>query len=300
MSYATFRAFHAVVEHGGVTRAAAALGLTQPTLSGQVKELQARFGVRLLERSGRGVEPTELGRSLHALTRRFFAIEAEIEEMLAQARDPARGRLRLGADAPMHIIPVLAAFSRRYPAIRLSVALGNSQSILAALLDRRCDVAVIADPPRNRRLHAVPLRVDRLVALVSKGHDWAALRTVDFTRLARQRLVLREPGSRTRAVLQAALAAAGIKPEEAVEMGSREGVIESVAAGLGIGLVLASEDRRDARLASLAITGAAIENTEHLACLAQRRHTPAVEAFFRLALERVASAGRDRREPESD
>jgi aminoethylphosphonate catabolism LysR family transcriptional regulator len=285
MNYAYLRAFHAVVEQGGVTRAAASLGLTQPTLSGQVKELQALYGVRLIERTGRGVAPTELGQALHGMTRRFFAVEAEIEEMLLQARDPERGRLRLGADAPAHVIPALALFSRRHPGIRLSVALGNSRSILDALLDRRCDIAVIADAPGDRRLHALPMRVDRLIALAPKGHDLAARQAIDIDQLARQPLVLREPGSRTRAVLEAALAGAGVKPEDALEMGSREGVIESVAAGLGVGVVFASEYRSDPRLDALAITGASVESTEYLACLAQRRQVAAVDAFFRLALE---------------
>ncbi|MCC6467069.1 MAG: LysR family transcriptional regulator, partial [Alphaproteobacteria bacterium] len=235
MNYAHLRAFHAVVEQGGVTQAAAWLGLTQPTLSSQVKALQARYGVRLVERSGRGVEPTELGQALHALTRRFFAVEAEMAAMLEQARDPKRGRLRLGADAPAHVVPELALFSRRHPGVRLSVTLGNSRAVLEALLDRRCDVAVIADPPRDRRLHTLPLRTDRLLALVPAGHPWAARRAVAFGQFAREKLVLREAGSRTRAVLEAALAAAGAKPEDALEMGSREGVLESIAAGLGVG-----------------------------------------------------------------
>lgn len=291
MNYACLRAFHAVVEHGGVTRAARALGLTQPTLSGQISQLQAQYGARLVERVGRGVAPTELGRALHALTRRFFAIEREIEAMLAQVHDPARGRLRLGADAPVHVVPILAAFARRHPAVRLAVAFGNRRSILDALIDRRCDIAVIADPPRDRRLFAQALRVDRLVALVPRAHDWAARATIDFARLASQPLVLREPGSRTRAVLESALAAAGARPEEGLEMGSREGVIEAVAAGLGVGVVFESEYRPDPRLRALAIAGAQVENTEHLVCLAGRRRTPLVEAFLRLAQDAGRAPG---------
>jgi aminoethylphosphonate catabolism LysR family transcriptional regulator len=294
MNYAYLRAFHQIVEQGGVTQAAATLGLTQPTLSGQVKALQALYGVRLIERSGRGVQPTELGQALHAMTRRFFAVEAEMAEMLEQVRDPGRGRLRLGADAPAHVIPALALFNRRHPGIRLSVTLGNSRSILDALLDRRCDVAVIADPPRDRRLHAARVRIDRLVALVPASHAWAGSREVAFAQLARQKLVLREPGSRTRAVLEAALAAAGVKPEDALEMGSREGVLESVAAGLGVGVIFDSEYRADSRLRALGIKGAAVESAEYLACLAQRRQTPSVDAFFRLALA-LADDKRSRR-----
>ena len=75
MNYAELRAFHAVASAGGFSRAAAALHVTQPTLSGQVKSLEAAYGVRLFDRRGRRSEPTELGRELLAITRRFFRSE---------------------------------------------------------------------------------------------------------------------------------------------------------------------------------------------------------------------------------
>ncbi len=285
MNYASLRAFHTIVEQGGVTRAAAALGLTQPTLSDQAKGLQQRHGVRLLERSGRGVEPTELGRALHALTRRYFQVEEEIAEFLAVARDPGRGRLRLGADAPTHVIPALAAFARRYPRIRLSLSLGNSRDILSQLLERRCDVAVIPDLPRDKRLHAVALRRDRLVALIPRRHPWAARQRISLSELARLTVALREPGSRTRAVLQAALEHSGVTLDAALEIGSREGVLEAVAAGLGVGVIFASEFRADERLRALDLTGARTGSTEYVACLVSQRDVPAVQTFMAMATE---------------
>ncbi|MCC7048982.1 MAG: LysR family transcriptional regulator, partial [Alphaproteobacteria bacterium] len=79
------------------------------------------------------------------------------------------------------------------------------------------------------------------------------------------------------------------KPEDALEMGSREGVLESIAAGLGVGVIFASEYRDDPRLRALAITSAAVESQEHLACLAQRRQNPVIQSFFRLALDLARS-----------
>ncbi|MGQ0676833.1 MAG: LysR substrate-binding domain-containing protein [Rhodospirillales bacterium] len=288
MNYAALRAFHAIVEHGGVTRAAAAIGLTQPTLSGQAKDLQQRHGVRLFERSGRGIEPTELGRGLYELTRRFFQVEDEIAELLATARDPGRGRLRLGADAPAHVVPALAVFARRFPRMRLSLSLGNSRDILAQLLERRCDVAVIPDLPRDRRLHAVALRRDRLVALVPRRHPWARRARGGLAELARQPVALREPGSRTRAVLQSALERADVTLETALEIGSREGVLEAVAAGLGVGVIFASEFRGDERLRPLDLAGASTGSTEFVACLASQRDAPAIRAFLDAAVEQAA------------
>lgn len=290
MNYAAIRAFHAIVEHGGVTRAAGALGLTQPTLSGQAKALQERHGVRLIQRSGRGVEPTEQGRTLHALTRRFFQLEEEIDDFLVTAGDPGRGRLRLGADAPAHIIPALAAFARRFPRMRVSLSLGNSGEILAELMERRCDVAVIPDLPRDRRLYKAALRDDRLIVLVPRAHRWARRGRIAISELVRQPVALREPGSRTRAVLQAALEHAGAHLETTLEIGSREGVLEAVVAGLGVGVIFASEFRADPRLRALELTGALTRSREYVACLASQRDVPAVKAFLAATLE---LAGRD-------
>lgn len=289
MNHAALRAIHAIVEHGGVTRAASAIGLTQPTLSGQAQGFQQLHGVRLFERSGRGIEPTELGRALHALTRRYFQVEDEIAEFLATARDPGHGRLRLGADAPAHIIPALAAFSRRFSRMRLSLSLGNSGSILAQLLERRCDVAVLPDLPRDKRLHAVALRRDRLVALIPRRHPWEARGRIGLGELVRQPVVLREIGSRTRAVFQAALERAGVAADAVLEIGSREGVLEAVAAGLGVGVIFESEFRADERLRSLKLSGASTGSTEFVACLASQRDTPAVQAFLALVIEQAAS-----------
>lgn len=288
ISHAHLRAFHAVAAEGGFSRAAAALHVSQPTLSGQVRALEARYGVKLFERRGRGVELTDLGRTLFALTRRLFAQEAEAEQLLVSARGLATGHLRVGADAPYHVIPLLAAFSRRYPGVRLALAFGNSERVLDDLLHRRCDVAVLPDIPADQRIHALPFRRDRLVAFVDRGHPWAGRRSVRLSELAGQRLVLREVGSMTRAIFERAIARAAVRPGEILEIGSREAVREAVAAGLGVGVVFAGEFGRDERLHRLALRDVKLEAVEYAACLHERRPLRAVRAFFELLQEQAA------------
>ncbi len=282
INHAQLRAFHAVAAEGGFTRAAAALHVTQPTLSAQVKELEATWGIRLFERVGRGVEITELGRALFALTARLASLEGEAEQLLASARGLLRGQLRVMADAPHHIIPLLKPFGTRYPAIRFSLTFGNTSATLAALHDRSCDVAVLPDLAPDPRLHQAVLRRDRLVLCVAADHRWARRRAVPLADLASERVVLREPGSTTRALFEAALAAAGVILGETIDIGSREAVREAVAAGLGVGVVLGSEFGHDRRLARVALGGVAIESTEYAACLRERLSVRTVEAFFAL------------------
>jgi aminoethylphosphonate catabolism LysR family transcriptional regulator len=287
VNHAQLRAFHAVATQGGFTRAAAALGLTQPTLSGQVKALEETYGVRLFERRGRGIELTGLGRALHDTTRRLFGLEAEAEQLLAAARGLTTGQLRVGADAPYLAVPLLAAFSGRYPGIRLSLTFGNTERVLRELFERRSDVAVLPDIGADERLHAVPFRRDRLIAFVDRGHPWSRRRSVRLAELAGQRLILREVGSTTRALFERAVAAAGLALGETLEIGSREGVREAVAAGLGVGVVYESEFGRDDRLNPLALRDAEVLSVECVACLQERRPLRVVRAFFELVRERA-------------
>ncbi len=285
MNYAQLRAFHAVASAGSYTRASQMLNVTQPTLSGQVKGLEEAYGLRLFQKRGRGVELTDLGRRLLEVTRRFFGLEAEAEQLLAGARGLSAGQLRVGADAPTHVMPLLAAFSRRHPGVRLSISFGNSGKVLEDLFARRSEIAVLADLPADPRIFALPLRKDRLVAFVERGHAWARRRGIQIEEVAGKRLVLREPGSTTRAIFEAALEERGIAPGEILEIGSREAVREAVAAGLGIGVVFESEFGRDPRLHALALRDATLEAVEYAACLQDRRAVRVVRAFFDLARE---------------
>jgi len=282
INHAQLRAFHAVASEGSFTRAAEALRVTQPTISAQVKELEDTYGIKLFERVGRGVEITELGKALHEITRHQFGLESEAEQLLASARGLVRGQLRMGADAPHHIIPLLGPFNRRYPGIKLSLTFGNSHEVLEGLLDRKSDIAVLADLVPDERLHAVAFRRDRLLLFVDHGHSWAGRKSVKLRELQGQRIVLREQGSITRYLFERALADAGIAPGDTLEIGSREAVREGVAAGLGIGVVFESEFGHDQRLHKVGLRDVKVESTEFAVCLKERLSVRVVRAFFDL------------------
>jgi len=174
----------------------------------------------------------------------------------------------------------LSAFHRRYPGVRLSLSIGNSDEVLHQLLDHRSDVAIIADLPEDPRMFARPLRRDHLIAFVERTHPWAERGAIGLAELAGQRVILREIGSTTRRAFEAALARAAIPFGDVLEIGSREGVREAVAAGLGVGIVSAFEFGHDERLCALAIDGMDIAMMEYVACLADRRDLRIVSAFL--------------------
>ncbi len=287
INHSQLRAFHAVATEGSFTKAANALSVTQPTLSGQVKGLEDQFGVRLFDRRKRKIELTDIGRNLLDITWRLFNLEIEAEQVLTAARGLKRGHLRVGADAPYHSIPFLAAFNRRYPNLRLSMSIGNSERLQADLLDQRCDVAIAANVQKDPRIHSFSFRQDHLIPFVDRNHAWARRRRIRLEDLTGMRLILREPASTTRQCFDAAVAAAGIQIGEVLEIGSREAIREAVAMGLGIGIVAASEFGDDMRLKALEFEGRIIGSTEFVACLNDRRSTPLVKAFLDIVREGI-------------
>jgi len=288
MNYAQLRAFHPVAREGSFPRAARALRVTQPTLSAQVKALEDGYGVRLLERRGRGTALTELGHALFALTARLFAIEDEAAALLADTRELARGHLKIGADGPFHAVPIMAEFKRRHGGIRLALTIGNSDEVLQGLLDYRSDVAVLAKVPDDARLFVIPLRRDRIVVFVPRTHAWARRRDLALADLAGCELVLREQGSVTREVFWRALADAGIAPGPVMEIESREAVHEAVAAGLGVGAIFESELGDDPRLVTLPVRDAALDVGEYIVCRQDWRRLRVVRAFLDVAEELAA------------
>jgi LysR family transcriptional regulator, low CO2-responsive transcriptional regulator len=285
ISHSQLRAFHAVATEGSFTRAAQLLNVTQPTLSGQVRALEERFGVRLFDRRKRRIEVTDIGRNLLDITFRMFSLELEAVQVLGAAHALKRGHLRIGADAPYHSVPFLTAFHRRYPELRLSMTMGNTKSLLDDLLDQRCDVAIAANVETDTRIFATPFRQDHFIAFVDRAHPWARRRSVKLAELASQRLLLREPTSNTRQTFDAAMIKAGVDVGEILEIGSREAIKEAVAAGLGVGIIAESELGDDLRLKALAFEGKPITSTEYVACLQERKRSPLVKAFLDVVRE---------------
>jgi len=287
MNVSHLRAFHAVATAGSFTTAARALHVTQPTLSAQVKTLEDYHGVKLLDRGPRGVRLTPLGESLYAQSQRLFAIERSAEELLSGARELQHGTLRIGADGPHHVIPVMAAFTRRYPGLDVSLDMGTADRVLRELREHRIDVALVARVDADPRLYSQPFRKSPLVLFVPRDHPFARRGAVGIADIAGQRLVLREAASVTRQVFQQALDAAGIEPASVMRIESREAVREAVAAGLGIGVVAEAELDRDPRIKPLRIRDRSLYIVEHVVCLEDQRQRLIVRAFLEVAESRA-------------
>ena len=153
MNFTQLKSFHAVATAGGFTKAAKLLGVSQPALTIQVRALEETYGVSMFHRKSQGVVLTELGRKLFRVTSRIFGLVSEAEDLVAAEAALKEGHLKVGADGPYFVMDLLAEFTARYPGIRVSADMGNTETLLQGLSDYRTDVAmltaVVLDPARR-------------------------------------------------------------------------------------------------------------------------------------------------------
>lgn len=283
MSYTRLRAFHAVAVHGSVTEAARRLHLTQPAVTHQVRALEAHHGVELFHRRGRGLVLSELGAELLELTRPFFDLERQADELLSAGAGLRGGHLRVGADGPFHVMRPLRAFVRAHPEVRVSVTMGNSEVLQQKLLAFEVDVAVLATFEPHSDLAAADIGHHRVALAVPRSHPWADRVSVHLAELEGRTMVGREAGSATRRAFRAALAAVGAEPRFVLEFGSREAVREAVAAGLGMAAISEPELGKDPRVQALELEGAEVFTREFLVSRRDRQAVPAIRAFAELS-----------------
>ncbi|MDA8050129.1 MAG: LysR substrate-binding domain-containing protein [Rhodospirillales bacterium] len=287
MNTTELRAFHRVASAGSFSAAGRNAGVSQPTLSAQVRALEAAQGVRLFNRHGRWVSLTPIGQSLFAITTRLFMAEEEARDLLADVAALRRGQLSVAADHPGHVMPLLARLRARHAGLVFSLRIGNSAEVVQSVLEFAAEVGVTARLTSDPRVHSVPIRHDRLVVFVPAGHAWAARGKVRLGEIAGQELVLREHGSITREVFEARLVEQDVRPSRLFEVATREAVREAVLAGFGIGVVFESELGTEAGASALEITDADLGVTEYLICLEERRRLPLVREFLEVAGERA-------------
>lgn len=234
------RVFAAVAQERSFSRAAVALRLSQPAVSKTVQELERQTQLSLFDRSGRTPQLTDAGNALFARARELFGIERIAEEELGALRGLERGVLRVGASTTVatYFLPqLLARFHQQHPGVTLRVVSANTRAIARRLLEGRLDIALVEGPVLHERISVIPWREDELVVIAPASHPLVHKRRVRAADLIDEPFILREPGSGTRVVAEAALAEHGVHPGTTVQLGSTEAIKQAVAAGLGLAVV---------------------------------------------------------------
>jgi len=226
------RYLKAVADHGSFTRAAAALHVSQPALSQQIRELDERMGVQLLDRSGRTVRPTDVGEAYLRHVRRALD-ELEVGgRAIRDVQDLSSGALRLGFTPSFAIYllgPLIRRYRDRFPGVVLTIT-GMAQKEMELALDADAlDVGLAFSDILTEHAQWLPLYTERLSLIVGQGHPAANCdREIDAAALVAEPLVLLGPTFATRGMVDSYLRRNGVHPHVAVEANSLPAIVEIV------------------------------------------------------------------------
>jgi DNA-binding transcriptional LysR family regulator len=286
--------FRAVAEQQSFRKASEHLNLSQPAVSQNIHALEEELGVRLFDRSGNRVRLTQAGTVLLRYARRSAQLAHETLDALAKTAGEPRGELRLGASTTVaqYILPrMLGAFQKQYPQIALSVTSANTEHVIDLLLQGRIAMGIIEGPASSRELRKRRFLEDRMVLIVPRGHPWAGVREVPIDALKDVPLLMREPGSGSRRVVELALKRMGLKLGQlniAMDLDSTEAIVSGVEAGLGVGFVSQWAIGKEVRLGTLKpLRVAGLEIVRDLTLIQRSGPSPdgTAAAFERFALQ---------------
>lgn len=280
------RVFFHVASTRSFSRAAERLQVSQPNVSAQIRRLEASLGVPLVEQVGRDLHLTGAGETLYEYAQRIFHLAARAEAAMADLQNLQRGHVAVGASTvpgAYLLPPVLGAFRREFPGVGVSLWIDNTRAVAARLARAELDLAVVGEDSTDQpELTFERLCPDELVVVAAPGHPLAGGGPLTPADLARQPLLLREPGSSTRRVLEQRLGALGIAVTAAMELRANEAIKHGAAAGLGLGVIsrlAAAWELADGRLVALPVEGLELRRNFYLARAAERRPGPAAAAL---------------------
>jgi DNA-binding transcriptional LysR family regulator len=241
--------FSAVARNGGITRAAEELNTVQSNVTQRVKALEAEIGTALFERHSRGMTLTGAGRRLLPYAQRMAALS---REALLAARDDGepRGPLAIGSmetTAAVRLPALLAEFHRRFPAVRLTLKTATTADLVAAVLDGALDGAFVAGPVEHADLTSTLAFREELVLLSARRFNNLAALRAGTPESGPTALVFRT-GCTYRQRLEQVFSDFGWPSAARFELGTLDGMIGCVAAGMGVTLLpRAVAERSDQR-----------------------------------------------------
>ncbi|HYM76192.1 MAG TPA: LysR substrate-binding domain-containing protein [Candidatus Dormibacteraeota bacterium] len=234
------KVFRAVAEHLNFRKASEHLFLTQPAVTLQIKALENDLGVRLFDRSANRVALTSQGSLLLRYARKLAALAAQAEQELGSAAGQFSGELSLGVSTTIaqYVLPrLIGAFLDEHPRVQLALRSGNTEEVVQLVLDSHVAIGLIEGPARERGIHTENFMRDELVLIVPPNSE-----SPHFSpqQLLASSLLMREQGSGSRHVVEAALEKSGLKLKSfksVMDLDSTEAIKSAVEAGLGVGFV---------------------------------------------------------------
>src|SRR3989440_5784357 len=289
-------AFCAVVERRSFSQAADQLGVTQPAVSLQIRSLEQRLGQRLLDRSGRRVEPTEAGLRLYRGAQRLLALEQQLlEELGEEAEGELNGRLEIGASTGPggSVLPVLLGeFQQLHAQVHVALTVADTHAVIEQVGRRELELGVVGATSRQRGVSFESFYRDEVVLAVPAGHKRAG-KSMSLEELKAEPLVLMQDGAGIRQMIDDELRELGLRLRDLsvkLELGLQESARAAVLGGFGATFI--SKIAIEGDLAAGALAVARVDGLEptrdvQLAHASGRAETRVAQEFVTFARERL-------------
>ena len=277
----------ALRRHGSISAAADACRMGQPSATKHLKTLEAAVGERLVERAGRASRLTEAGEVVAVHAQRVLDTLDGMQEELRALRDAERGTLTLAASTTpgSYVLPsILECFAEQHPRVEVDVVVGSSRWVAERVARREVSLGLAGELDWPEGVRAEPFLDDEVVGIAAPGRLPLRHGRASAEEVASATLLVREPGSSTRAVAERALVRAGYRPAKRWELDSNEAIKRSVRGGLGVGFVsrlVVQEELDRGELEEFSVRGAgAMGRSIYLLRPDGRDPTPSERAFI--------------------
>lgn len=258
MTLRHMKIFVTVFQQDSITGAARELHLAQPSVSLAIKELENYYGLRLFERIGRHISPTEGGKEFYGYAVHIVSLFQEMEKKMKNW--DAVGSIRIGTSITIgtHILPALTRrFQREYPKLHLEAIISKSSDIEQHILNNSIDIGLIETQPEHPELTFIPFMEDTMCAIVPCHHPLTRQTDVSLSQLAEYPFLMREHGSAGREILDAALSLQQISVRPVWESSSTQAIVRGVSEGIGVAVLpylLVERDIREKLVAMVPLT----------------------------------------------
>jgi DNA-binding transcriptional LysR family regulator len=289
------RAFEAVARYGGFSRASEEVGLTQPTLSTHIRNLETSLGARLFDRGSRSVTLTPTGILLADYARKILDLYEESLQAVEAFTGQIRGSIQVEASTVPgeYLLPRwLVDYHHRYPEVKVTLTVSDSATVMERVESGDIALGVTGSPGTHPLLESSLLSEDSIVLVTAAGSlPGDAAGALGPAELARTPLIRRESGSGTQLALENALVQHRIDPESlewAATLGSTRAVIEGVLAGLGGAFLSQSTVAReiaDGTLVEVPVREVDIKRGFYVVRHRQRTLSPAANCFWEQLLK---------------
>ncbi|AZR73224.1 transcriptional regulator [Anoxybacter fermentans] len=240
MNLRKLKIFLTVCECGSMSGAAKKLYMTQPAISQAILELEDELKVNLFDRIKKKLVLTYPGEILYEYSKRILMLIDEAQNTIKDISHMNMGRLRIGASTTIgtYLLPeLIGEFKKKYKNIEIHFLIDNTGVIEKKILDYEIDIGLVEGPIHSKEIIVKPFFDDELYLICSKDHHWASRKSVKPEEIKDENLIIREPGSGTREVIENTMAKYNLSYHIKHVLNNTEAIIKAVEANIGISIV---------------------------------------------------------------